>query len=82
MTDRQLLQSLMIDFAVGAALGGVFAGFLLFFHVQHLFDAIQSSDAPKIFSAILVAGCSVYFGFGAVVTGFHFAVMGDEVERS
>jgi hypothetical protein len=81
MTDRQLLQSLMLDFAIGAALGAVFAGLLLFLNIQHLLDAVQSSGAPTTFGVILVAGCSAYFGFGATVTGFHFALMGGEAER-
>lgn len=81
MTDRQVLQGLIINFTIGAALGGVFAGLLLFLNIQHLWDAVQSSGAPKTFGIILVGGCGVYFGFGAIVTGFHFSLMGDEAER-
>jgi hypothetical protein len=82
MTDRQLFRSLLFDCAIGIALGAVFAGTLLFLNVQHLLDAVQSSGAPKTTGVILIGGCSVYFGFGAAITGFHFAVMGDETERS
>lgn len=82
MTDRQVLQSLILNFAIGAALGGVFVGLLLFLNVQHLFDAVQSSGAPWTLSAILVVGCSVYFGFGAAITGFHFVLRSNEAERS
>lgn len=79
MTDKQLLQRLMIDFASGAALGGMFVCLLLFLYVQRLFDAVQSSGSPWTLSAILVVGCSAYFGFGAAITGFQFALMGDDV---
>jgi hypothetical protein len=82
MTDRQLFQGLMLDFAGGVALGAVFAGFLLFLNVQHLLDAIQSSDAPKTLGFIMIAGCAFYFGMGATMTGLDFALMGDEAERS
>jgi Ca2+/Na+ antiporter len=80
MTDRQLIRGLMLDFVSGVALGGVFASLLLYLNVQHLSDAVQSSDAPRTLGTILVAGCSFYFGMGATITGFHFALMGHETE--
>jgi hypothetical protein len=82
MTDRQLFRSLVLDFAGGVALGAVFAGFLLFLNVQHLLDAVQSSGSPITFGVILIAGCAFYFGMGATITGLHFALMSNEVERS
>ena len=82
MTNRQLFRSVMLDFASGAALGAVFAGLLLFLNVQHLLDVVQSSGSPKTLTVILVAGCSTYFGFGAIITGFQFAVMGNEAGES
>ena len=67
----------MLDFASGVALGSEFAGLLLYLNVQHLADAVQSSDAPKTLGTILVAGCGFYFGMGATITGLHFALTGD-----
>ena len=80
MKNWQLFRSMVVDFAIGATLGGVFVGLLLFFNIQHLLDAVQGSGAPKTLGAILVAGCSTYFGFGAIITGFHFAVIGTEAK--
>ena len=56
----------MPDLAIGGTLGGVFGGLLLFLNIQHLWDALQGNGAPKTLSFIVVAGCSVYFGVGAV----------------
>ena len=81
MTDQQLFRGLVIDFAGGVAIGSVFAGLLLFLNVQHLLDAVQSSGSPKTVGAILVGGCSVYFGLGAIITGFHFALFRGEAEQ-
>jgi hypothetical protein len=81
MTDRQLFRGLVIDFVGGVALGCVFAGLLLFLNVQHLLDAVQSSGSPIMVGAILVGGCSVYFGLGASITGFHFTLFRGETEQ-
>jgi hypothetical protein len=43
---------------------------------------LRNSCRSVTLMVILVAGCSAYFGFGAIITGFHFAVMGNEAEES
>jgi hypothetical protein len=81
MTDRQLFRKLLVHFAIGAALGGVFSGALLIFNIQHVLDVVQSSVAPKTTMIILIGTSCAYFAFGATITGFYFIVTGDD-ERS
>jgi hypothetical protein len=82
MNDQQLFRCLLLDFAIGVVLGGLFVGVLLFLNIQHLLDVVQSSGSPITTGVILVGGCCAYFGLGATITGFHFAVMSNDGERS
>jgi hypothetical protein len=75
MSDRQLLRKLLLHFAIGAALGGIFSAALLILNIQHLWDVIQGSVAPRTTMIILIGGCCGYFAFGATITGFHFVLM-------
>jgi hypothetical protein len=74
MSDRQLLRKLLFHFAIGAALGGIFSAALLILNIQHLWDVIQGSVAPRTTMIILIGGCCSYFAFGATITGFHFVL--------
>ena len=47
MNDRQLFRKLLLHFAIGATLGGIFSGVLLILNIQHVLDVVQSSVAPK-----------------------------------
>jgi hypothetical protein len=37
MNDRQLFRKLLLHFAIGATLGGIFSGVLLILNIQHVF---------------------------------------------
>jgi hypothetical protein len=80
MNDRQLFRKLLLHFAIGATLGGIFSGVLLILNIQHVLDVVQSSVAPKTTMIILIAGCCTYFAFGATITGFHFILMDNDPE--
>ena len=83
MTDTALLRILVQNFSMGAALGGLFFGALLIFNIQRFLEVIQSSAAPWTTAIILSLGCCFSFAFGAMITGFHFAIMeGDPDRRS
>lgn len=77
MTDRQLFQKLLFHSAIGAGLGGLFSSALLL-NIQHAFDLVQSSEAPVMTMIVLIAGCCVYFAFGATITGFYFILTENE----
>jgi hypothetical protein len=78
MKDRQLFRKLLLHFAIGATLGGIFSGVLLILNIQHVLDVVQSSVAPKTTMIILIGGCCTYFAFGATITGFHFILMDND----
>jgi hypothetical protein len=78
MNDRQLFQKLLLHFAIGATLGGIFSGVLLILNIQHLLDVVQSSVAPETTVIILIGGCCTHFAFGATITGFHFILMDND----
>ena len=78
MNDRQLFRKLLLHFAIGATLGGIFSGVLLILDIQHVLDVVQSSVAPKTTMIILIGGCCTYFAFGATITGFHFVLMDND----
>jgi hypothetical protein len=81
MSDRKLLQELALHLVMGASLGAVFAVVLLTFNAEHLLDVILHSSAPAITLVVFVFGVSVYFGFGAAITGFHFVIMENDFDR-
>jgi hypothetical protein len=78
MNDRQLFRKLVLHFAIGATLGGIFSGVLLILNIQHVLDVVQSSVAPKTTMIILIGGCCTYFAFGATITGFNFILMDND----
>jgi hypothetical protein len=78
MNDRQLFRKLLLHFALGATLGGIFSGVPLILNIQHVLDVVQSSVAPKTTMIILIGGCCTYFAFGSTITGFHFILMGND----
>ncbi|MES2196392.1 MAG: hypothetical protein V4517_18380 [Pseudomonadota bacterium] len=75
MSERQLFRQVALHFAMGAMLGALFIASLLVLNVQNLADIVLRSTAPILATVILLTGGSVYFGFGAAITGFHFLIM-------
>jgi hypothetical protein len=57
MNDRQLFRKLLLHFAIGATLGGIFSGVLLILNIQRVLDGVQSSVAPKTTMIILIGTC-------------------------
>ena len=77
MSDRQLFRYVALQFAMGAALGLVFAIVLLTLNLQQVRDLVLNNPAPATNLVILTLGCCAYFAFGAAITGFHFLVASD-----
>ena len=63
---------------MGAALGALFIASLLVLNVQNISDVVLRSTSPIVATVILVVGSSVYFAFGAAITGFHFLIMDED----
>jgi uncharacterized membrane protein YccC len=80
MNDRQLFRKLLVHFAIGAIVGGIFSGVILILNIHHVLDMVQTSVAPKTTMIILVGGCCTYFAFGATITGFHFVLMDNDTD--
>ena len=78
MTDEALLRILLRHFLMWAALGKLSFGALLSLNVQHVHELVKNSVAPWTTGAILFAGCSTNFAFGAAINGYHFAIMDDK----
>jgi hypothetical protein len=74
MNDRKLLQAVTFHLVMGAALGAIFAVLLLAVDAQHLLHVILHSTAPTQTLIVFVSFISMYFGFGAAITGFHFVI--------
>jgi len=81
MNERELFRQVALNFAMGAALGAVFVTSLLVLNVQNIADVILRSASPAITMVILVIGGSVYFAFGAAITGFQFVFMEENRSR-
>ena len=81
MNDRKLLQEVSFHLMMGAALGAIFATLLLAFDAQHLLHVIQHGTAPTLTLIVFVSFISMYFGFGAAITGFHFVISDDNLNR-
>ncbi len=82
MSDRQLFRQVTFNFAIGAALGAVFAAALLALDAPRLLEGIMRSGTPATTLIVLFCSVSAYFAFGAAITGFHFAIMyGDPETR-
>ena len=79
MNDRKLLQEVAFHLMMGAALGAIFAILLLAFDAQHLLHVILHGTAPTLI--VFVSFISMYFGFGAAITGFHFVISDDNFDR-
>jgi hypothetical protein len=78
MSERELFRQVACHFAMGAALGALFIASLLVLNVQNILDVVRSSTSPIVVTVILVTGASVYFAFGAAITGFHFLIVDDD----
>ena len=74
MNDRKLLQAVALQLMIGASLGAIFALLLLAVDAQHLLHVILHGTAPTQTLIVFVSFISMYFGFGAAITGFHFAI--------
>jgi hypothetical protein len=81
MNDRKLLQAVAFHLVMGATLGAIFAVLLLAVDAQHLLDVILHGIAPTQTLIVFVSFISMYFGFGAAITGFHFVIMEDKRGR-
>jgi hypothetical protein len=53
MNDRQLFRKLLLHFAIGATLGGIFSGVLLILNIQQVLDVVRGV-APKTTMIILI----------------------------
>lgn len=74
-TDREMFRSIVLNVAMGASLGASFMGLLFVLNVHSISQTLQHSTSPIAVIIILVAGASMYFAFGAAITGFHFTIM-------
>ncbi len=81
MSERELFRQVALHFAMGAALGALFIASLLVLNVQNIMNVVWGSPSPAVATAILVTGASVYFAFGAAITGFHFMITGEHPPR-
>lgn len=75
MSDHQLLRNLVLNLWIGASAGAIFCTTLLFADAHDIWCVLQHSSSPVAATVILIAASSVYFSFGAVLTGSHFAIM-------
>jgi hypothetical protein len=73
-TDRDLFRNLVINVVMGASLGALFIASILALNVHDISDMLQHSTSPVAVTIILVTGTSIYFAFGAALTGFHLAI--------
>ena len=80
ISDKKLFRELAVHLLMGAALGAIFAVLLLAIDAQHLLLASLHGTAPTLTLIIFVSVISMYFAFGAVITGFHF-VISDNFDR-
>lgn len=74
-TDRELFRNLVLNVVMGATLGAVFIVSLLALDVHDISHMLQHSTSPVAVTIVLITGTSIYFAFGAAITGFHFAIM-------
>jgi ABC-type Mn2+/Zn2+ transport system permease subunit len=74
MSDRELFRNLLLNVVMGATLGALFITSLLVLNVHDISDTLQHSSSPVVVAIILITGSSVYFAFGAAITGLHFAI--------
>ena len=81
MSERELLQRVAFHFAMGAAIGALFMTTLLVLNIQNLSYVVLRGASPVVATLILVIGGSVYFAFGAAITGFQF-IMDEDYPRS
>jgi hypothetical protein len=66
---------------MGAVLGALFVALLLGLNVHPISHTLQHSASPIAVDIILVVGTSMYFAFGAAITGFHFKIMEEKARR-
>ena len=64
---------LCCHFAMGAALGALFAA-ALFVSDSQIVRMILHSEAPHLTTAVVVGSVMAYCGFGATLSGFLFIV--------
>ena len=81
ISDRKLFGELALHVLMGAALGAILAVLLLAFDAQHLLRIIWHGTAPTLTLVVFVAFISMYFAFGAAITGFHFVIMDGKPDR-
>lgn len=68
--ERRTALRLAGQFALGAALGAVFAMLLLWRDSFGLSDLIASSEAPRTLQLLFVIGIAFHFALGAALTAF------------
>ena len=75
MSDRDLFRHVALHFLMGAILGTLLVTLLLVLNVRSVSDIVLRSTNPIANIFILVAGASLYFAFGAAITGLHFLIV-------
>ena len=81
MSDQQLFQQVLRHFAMGSSMGSIFVTALFALNAREFFDVALNSSAPTTTLIILLLGVSLYFGFGAAITGFVFIVMDEDLRK-
>ena len=75
MSDKQLFHNLVVNLMFGATLGALFVMTVFFLNDYDVARLLQHSTSPVAATVILITAGSMYFSFGAALTGFHFAIM-------
>jgi uncharacterized membrane protein YccC len=78
MSERELFRHVALHFVMGATLGALFMAALLVLNIHSISDVVLHGTNPIVAIIILVTGASVYFAFGAAITGFHFVIMDED----
>jgi len=81
MSERELFRHVALHFGMGATLGALFMMSLLVLNVQSVSDVVLRSTSPITATIILVTGASMYFAFGAAITGFYFMIMDEDYPK-
>jgi uncharacterized membrane protein YccC len=81
MSERELFRRVALHFVMGATLGALLVVALLALNIHSISDVVLGGTNPIAATAILVTGASMYFAFGAAITGFHFVIMDDDHPR-
>src|SRR5258707_7654635 len=73
-SDIRLLRAMAGQFLMGAIMGALFVGVIIFANVEIVAAIIDSSAFPLATMIVIFAGPMLYFAFGAGITGILFLV--------